>query len=286
MKRVSLFTLMCMTIILTGCSNDGKDAENSGNILQRFTQLFSKTTTSVSSTVTLREGTYYIKAAANSTYVLTAFGPAANGNITMLWRNEGNANQKWILKNNSDGTITLRTAMNTKYVLDLNNSTLANGTKIQLFEWNNTNAQKWRLAKAGDYYRIVSAYSSDWAVDMHTISQGQKLWLWQVNDISGGYAQKWIFSYINSNTSTIGSGQSTQQTTTTTSPGQTLVPVQVWVPCSGCGGSGKCPVCYGSGRYGSATSSVTVQCECCKGNGICPYCHGAGGSYRTEYQYR
>ena len=62
-------------------------------------------------------------------------------------------------------------------------------------------------------------------------------------------------------------------------------PVQTWVQCNICFGSGKCHLCNGSGWDKNAYAHGRyTRCFACGGNGRCSYCSGRGG--RNETQYR
>ena len=61
---------------------------------------------------------------------------------------------------------------------------------------------------------------------------------------------------------------------------RSLQPMQVWIPCGGCGGSGQCNTCLGTGTSMSGES----LCISCHGNGKCHFCAGQGG--HNEVQYR
>lgn len=57
------------------------------------------------------------------------------------------------------------------------------------------------------------------------------------------------------------------------------VPVQVWVQCNSCFGSGLCHLCHG-GRGSLSDGS----CLSCGYSGRCTYCAGRGGQYIVQYQ--
>ena len=60
-------------------------------------------------------------------------------------------------------------------------------------------------------------------------------------------------------------------------------PMQVWVPCGVCNGSGQCHICGGLGwKY--TTYDPHATCTICGGNGKCNQCAGHGG--HNEIQYR
>jgi hypothetical protein len=60
------------------------------------------------------------------------------------------------------------------------------------------------------------------------------------------------------------------------------VPVQEWVQCTTCWGSGTCPDCAGSGtKY---IGDNLRRCWRCGGRGKCSSCSGQGGRYYTVYK--
>ena len=59
------------------------------------------------------------------------------------------------------------------------------------------------------------------------------------------------------------------------------IPVQVWVNCGSCNGSGQCHVCAGGGVSLGPSRSV---CIICNGHGRCTHCAGRGGQYIVQYQ--
>lgn len=85
-------------------------------------------------------------------------GNTENGHKVHLWGNDNvpsdNDNHKWFLQPNSDGTFTLKpraaVVSGSTAVLDLNGGTVANGTAIQVYESNGSNAQKWVLVPVNE----------------------------------------------------------------------------------------------------------------------------------------
>ncbi|MBQ3699222.1 MAG: WG repeat-containing protein [Prevotella sp.] len=60
------------------------------------------------------------------------------------------------------------------------------------------------------------------------------------------------------------------------------IPVQEWVQCTACWGSGTCPNCAGSGtKY---IGDNLRRCWRCGGRGKCSSCSGQGGRYYTVYK--
>ena len=84
--------------------------------------------------------------------------------------------------------------------------------------------------------------------------------------------------------STSGSSSNTGNSTTTihVEHHRDPVPVQEWVQCTACWGSGNCPDCAGSGtRY---VGDNLRRCWRCGGRGRCSSCSGQGGRYYTVYK--
>lgn len=63
-----------------------------------------------------------------------------------------------------------------------------------------------------------------------------------------------------------------------------LIPVNVWVQCNICGGSGRCQTCGGSGIYTGPAGNRTICTFGCGGSGKCSFCAGQGGHYEVQYK--
>lgn len=72
---------------------------------------------------------------------------ATNGNNIHLWTSNSTNAQKWFLTRNSNGSYTIRSAVNRNFVIDNNACNLANGNNIQIWESNGTKAQQWYFVK-------------------------------------------------------------------------------------------------------------------------------------------
>lgn len=85
------------------------------------------------------------------------------------------------------------------------------------------------------------------------------------------------------NTSSNSSSTSTSSNSSNNStPTRQLQPVQEWIPCIGCGGTGLCTYCQGKGKrwYGNNYEN----CITCHGNMYCQQCYGKKGYYKTVYR--
>lgn len=108
-----------------------------------------------------------------------------------------------------------------------------------------------------------------------------------------------IASSTSTTASSTSSGKSTTTTNTTSSSSSNKqsenktttvvvehhrdpVPVQEWVQCTVCWGSGTCPDCAGSGTKYIGNS--LKSCWRCGGRGKCSSCSGQGGRYYTVYR--
>lgn len=97
-----------------------------------------------------------------------------------------------IIKN---GTYKIQSALNSKMVLDVSGAKTANKTNIQLYQNNDTNAQKWQVTHiSGDYYYIKSQLNSNKVIDVNGGSKksGANVQIYQSN---GTNAQKWLIKY-------------------------------------------------------------------------------------------
>ena len=68
-------------------------------------------------------------------------------------------NQLWYIKSLNDGYYSINPLYKTNYVLDVAGGNKISNTKVQLFESNNSNAQKWIIKQEEDNYKIISKNS-------------------------------------------------------------------------------------------------------------------------------
>ncbi len=90
----------------------------------------------------------------------------------------------------SDGTYNVWTAYEGLYLLDVNNSRMANGTNIHLWEQNGTKAQEWVVENRDGGIVLHSAIDYNYVIDVdHSqVASGTNIQLWQAN---GSNAQLW-----------------------------------------------------------------------------------------------
>lgn len=127
---------------------------------------------------------------------LTA-GSTANGTRLQLWQANNSPAQAFALAPTTDalpnGTYTL-TVANTSLAIDVANASYASGANVQVFQSNNSGAQKWNVARNADgTYTIVNAASGK-ALDVAGGSaySGANVQQYQPN---GSAAQRWIITF-------------------------------------------------------------------------------------------
>lgn len=127
---------------------------------------------------------------------LTA-GSTANGTRLQLWQANNSPAQAFALAPTTDtlpnGTYTL-TVANTNLAIDVANASYASGANVQVFQSNNSGAQKWNVTRNADgTYTIVNAASGK-ALDVAGGSaySGANVQQYQPN---GSAAQRWIITF-------------------------------------------------------------------------------------------
>ncbi len=151
-------------------------------------------------------GGIVLHSALNTNYVLDLYyGQVQNGQNIQIYQENGTVAQQWqfdeyneidILaeKNRNiiaDGVYSVRSQMNTEYVLDVVGGGTANGTNVQLYNYNETRAQAWRISHDEKGYVTLINVKSGKALDVKNASASNRTNIWQY-DTNGTIAQKWI----------------------------------------------------------------------------------------------
>ncbi len=142
-------------------------------------------------------GYYYIKNKLGCVLDVSGAATTNGTNIQVYTKNSTNA-QKWKLVSTSyvADTITQRaytiySALGSNMVIDVSDNSSTDGTNIQLYESNSTNAQKFNIVKvSGTYYKIVNANGKVLDVSGGSSASGTNVQLWTYN---GSDAQLWQF---------------------------------------------------------------------------------------------
>ena len=92
--------------------------------------------------------------------------------------------------NISEGTYTIKSAIDTSKVMDVFDGSKANGSNVQIFSNNGTNAQKWQIKNNGDgTYTLINPQSNK-ALDVNGASKSRESNT-QIYESNGTCAQKW-----------------------------------------------------------------------------------------------
>mgnify|MGYP004534834039 CR=1 FL=1 len=156
------------------------------------------------------DGTYTVVSAMDSNMALDVTdGKARNGALIQAWDSNGTAAQHWrfssaktarqrldALAASSKGTVAagtyeVRSAVRSSAVFDAANGYTSNGTAVQVYASNGTDAQRWNVEVGSDGYLTIKNAKSGLALDVTDgeAYSGAKLQLWQPN---GTRAQKWV----------------------------------------------------------------------------------------------
>ena len=99
-----------------------------------------------------------------------------------------------------EGVYTIKSALGTNMVIDVDNGGTRNKTNVQLYSNNGTNAQKWYVKPIGDgYYEITTLLNSNLSLDVDNAGKSNKTNVqiytknntnaqkWYIKDAGGGY---------------------------------------------------------------------------------------------------
>ena len=156
------------------------------------------------------DGTYTVVSAMDSNMAIdVANGKAFNCAVVQVWESNGTAAQRWsfssaktarerldALAASSKGTVAagtyeVRSAVRSSAVFDAANGGTSNGTAVQVYGSNGTDAQRWTVEVGSDGYLTIKSAKSGLALDVTDgkAYSGARLQLWQAN---GTRAQKWV----------------------------------------------------------------------------------------------
>lgn len=91
-----------------------------------------------------------------------------------------------------EGTYKIATALNTNYVLDVNNYATFNGGNVEIYPYHDTNNEKWIISSVGNGYYRIKDKNSGKSLDVNGGSSESQtnVQIWEDNN---GNAQKWKF---------------------------------------------------------------------------------------------
>ena len=123
---------------------------------------------------------FFIKNACSGQYLDVSGGIAASGTNVQQYKYNGTNSQKWYIHYNGDETFTIFTKLGSEngyaYALDISNGSNANYANVQIYGYNLTDSQKFKIG-VGDnnalvFYSKVSNYSKAIVLNGPSFNQG------------------------------------------------------------------------------------------------------------------
>jgi len=150
----------------------------------------------------LDDGYYEIYPYGHEDLVLNVDGERGSNGANIQINGKSDGTSKWIIKDNFDGTYSIISNLD-NYYIDIASGSIANGTNIQLFQGNGTNAQKFIFTKVDftkiedNVYNIVSN-NSNLLLSLNNVVaySGGNIELREKNDENN---QKWEIKNIKEN---------------------------------------------------------------------------------------
>lgn len=119
----------------------------------------------------------------------------ARGIVSVLGLQAKNASLDTLAAENrnvlADGTYTIQSSVNSRYVLDIANGSTASGANVQLYQSNDTPAQQFKVTHDSQGYVTFTNVKSGKVLDVYngTAKNGNNVWQFTSNN---SHAQKWI----------------------------------------------------------------------------------------------
>ena len=165
---------------------------------------------------------YYIKNLNSGLYLQVENDSAKDGANVCQANGTGSTGQKWIINDNGDGTIRIKSALDMTggLALDIPNGVGDNLTNVQVWSSNGLAPQNFKLVDNGNGYYAIATQASDFArcLDVLSWSKDDGANVMQY-DITMGENQLWAFEEASWPSSS--SNTTTTTTTTTTTEKQT-----------------------------------------------------------------
>ena len=153
------------------------------------------------------DGTYSLVSKCNNLYMDVKDGIASNSRNVQVYGENGTKAQKFKFekvadsinysekaeKTISDGTYTIKSAINDKFVLDIDNASKSNGANVQIYQSNGTNAQKFKVKYLNNGYYTIESVNSGKVLDVDNAGKNQGTNVQQYGS-NNTDAQKWIIA--------------------------------------------------------------------------------------------
>ena len=193
-------------------ANSGKvlDVDNAGKNQGTNVQQYGSNNTDAQKWIIAKntDGTYSIVSKCNNLYLDVKDGIASSGKNIQVYGRNGTRAQKFkfeVVTNNSesnnvkpqktiaDGTYTIKSAINDKFVLDIDNASKSNGANVQIYQSNGTNAQKFKVKYLNNGYYTIESANSGKVLDVDNAGKNQGTNVQQYGS-NNTDAQKWIIA--------------------------------------------------------------------------------------------
>lgn len=121
--------------------------------------------------------------------------PVNRANI-QIYRFTGNNSQRWRIEDLTfhtpveEGVYTIHSAWNDNMCLDIQGNSTENRANVILYQYENTNMQKYRVYKYGEYYCLKSIHADKWLDIKTPFGNNSNVQLWASNNADEEY---WIF---------------------------------------------------------------------------------------------
>ena len=153
------------------------------------------------------DGTCSLVSKCNNLYMDVKDGIASNSRNIQVYGGNGTKAQKFKFekvadsinysekaeKTISDGTYTIKSAINDKFVLDIDNASKSNGANVQIYQSNGTNAQKFKVKYLNNGYYTIESVNSGKVLDVDNAGKNQGTNVQQYGS-NNTDAQKWIIA--------------------------------------------------------------------------------------------
>lgn len=141
---------------------------------------------------TLKDGTYYIVSAKNTSYVIDVVSGSKDDYANIqLYLDNGTTAQGWKVEHDAKGYITFINVGSNK-VIDITYGMARNEQNISQYSLNNSLAQKWIVVNTNNGYKIMSALDYDYVLDLKygVVENSSNIDVYTSND---SQAQRWHF---------------------------------------------------------------------------------------------
>ena len=139
---------------------------------------------------------YYLQSALGNWVLDLAGAATANGTAIALYEPNGTNAQRFLLSSADAGilintTVKIASAINNKLVMDITGGATANKVAVQLYGWNDTDAQKYRFAEVGNGVYQITNVKSGKLVEIAGGATGNGGAIQQYA-VNGTQAQRWV----------------------------------------------------------------------------------------------